>query len=238
MSDRREQTISSARRVLAANGGVRGESTESEDHLGLARRARSAWQTASWRCSGAQDLRRAVRRRRGGALFAKEPAGVEVINDADLGSLTRTGCSKAHARRALEAQKAALGRRRRRSSGSSTSSQDDVERLHFLYLTHFSYGKMRGNFNPTGGGRRRGDDHQAHREVRATPEEGEGLRRRLREGRPQITTAGHGLLSRPAVPGYNVDVGERVRRALLQAAQVAQADSSSPTASGASSPSW
>ncbi|MCK6589712.1 MAG: DNA adenine methylase, partial [Polyangiaceae bacterium] len=84
MSDRREQAISSARRVLAANGGVRGESTEVE---------KTIWGSPAGKKRLADRLvamlpahKTYVEPFAGSAavLFAKEPAEVEVINDADL----------------------------------------------------------------------------------------------------------------------------------------------------------
>jgi len=86
-------------------------------------------------------------------LFAKDPADTEVINDADTDIAQAYRLIKRLGQKDLE--------RLRRMSWTGdeatfkrlidASPKDDVERLHrFLYLTHFSYGKMRGkSFSPS-----------------------------------------------------------------------------------------
>jgi DNA adenine methylase len=149
MRDRREAAIAHARRVLAAS---RGETTVEK----------TIWGSPAGKKRLADRLvallpahKTYVEPFAGSAavLFAKEPSEVEVINDADpeiveayrlLQKLTADGLERLKKlpwvgdettfKRLLDAE-----------------PEDDVERLHrFLYLTHFSYGKMRGrSFSPT-----------------------------------------------------------------------------------------
>ena len=89
-------------------------------------------------------------------LFAKEPSEVEVLNDADpeiaeayrlLKKLTPEDLAKLK-------KLPWVGDEKTFKRLLNTDTEDDVERLHrFLYLTHFSYGKMRGrSFSPTASG--------------------------------------------------------------------------------------
>jgi DNA adenine methylase len=86
-------------------------------------------------------------------LFAKEPCAVEVINDADeeiaraykiLKRLTAKDVGRLR-------KKDWVGNETTFKNLIDTSPRDDVGWLHrFLYLTHFSYGKMRGkSFSPS-----------------------------------------------------------------------------------------
>ena len=86
-------------------------------------------------------------------LFAKEAAAVEVINDADLEIAGAYRLIKKLTAAELERlkKKPWVGDEKTFKSLLDDSPRDDVGRLHrFLYLTHFSYGKMRGrSFSPT-----------------------------------------------------------------------------------------
>jgi len=86
-------------------------------------------------------------------LFAKEPADTEVLGDSDPEIVQAYRIIKRLTRKQLERL------RRMPWTGDEATFKrlldatpaDDVERLHrFLYLTHFSYGKMRGrSFSPS-----------------------------------------------------------------------------------------
>jgi len=86
-------------------------------------------------------------------LFAKDPADTEVINDADTEIAQAFRTIKRLSRKQIEE----LGRMPWKGDEATfkrlidASPKGDVERLHrFLYLTHFSYGKMRGkSFSPS-----------------------------------------------------------------------------------------
>jgi DNA adenine methylase len=144
-------------------------------------------------------------------LFAKEPAEVEAIGDADL--------EIAEAYRIIKRLgRGQLDRLRRMSwTGDETtfkrlldeSPGDEVRKLHrFLYLTHFSYGKLRGrSFNPGSAG------------VEArTLERIEAFAPRLRNVRiyggdyekivRKYDAADTVFFFDPPYAGYNVDVGE------------------------------
>src|SRR5690606_36832075 len=86
-------------------------------------------------------------------LFAKEAAAAEVINDADLEIAGAYRLIKKLTAADLERlkKKPWVGDEKTFKSLLEESPRDDVGRLHrFLYLTHFSYGKMRGrSFSPT-----------------------------------------------------------------------------------------
>jgi len=149
MRDRREAAIAHARRVLAAS---RGE-TEVE---------KTIWGSPAGKKRLADRLvamlpahKTYVEPFAGSAavLFAKEPSEVEVINDADpeiaeayrlLKKLTPDGLERLKKLPWVGDEKTFKGL-------LDAEPEDDVERLHrFLYLTHFSYGKMRGrSFSPS-----------------------------------------------------------------------------------------
>ena len=153
MPDCREAAIAHARRVLAASAGLRAESTEVE---------KTIWGSPAGKKRLADRLvamlpahKTYVEPFAGSAavLFAKEPSEVEVINDADL--------EIADAYRLIKKlTPEGLARLKKLPWGGDEKTfkrlldvepEDDVERLHrFLYLTHFSYGKMRGrSFSPS-----------------------------------------------------------------------------------------
>jgi DNA adenine methylase len=144
-------------------------------------------------------------------LFAKEPAETEVINDADQEIVQAYRIIKRITQKQLE--------RLRRLSWTGdeatfkrlidASPSDDVGWLHrFLYLTHFSYGKMRGkSFSPSTQGI----------EAR-TVERVESFAPRLKQ--VHIHSGDYEKVVRkydgpdtaffldPPYPGYNVNVGE------------------------------
>ena len=144
-------------------------------------------------------------------LFAKEPAEVEAIGDADL--------EIAEAYRIIKRLgRGQLDRLRRMSwTGDETtfkrlldeSPSDEVRKLHrFLYLTHFSYGKLRGrSFNPGSAGveARTLDRIEAFaprlRNVRIYGGDYEKLVRKY-------DAADTVFFFDPPYAGYNVDVGE------------------------------
>ena len=144
-------------------------------------------------------------------LFAKEPVDVEAIGDADL--------EIADAYRAIKRlNRGQLDRLRRMSwTGDKAtfkrlideSPSDDVQKLYrFLYLTHFSYGKLRGrSFNPGSAGveARTFDRIEAFaprlKNVRIYGGDYEKLVRKY-------DAADTVFFFDPPYAGYNVDVGE------------------------------
>jgi len=149
MRDRREAAIAHARRVLAVSrGGTEVEKTIWGSPAGKKRLADRlvamlpAHKTYVEPFAGSAAV-----------LFAKEPSEVEVINDADpeiaeayrlLKKLTPDGLERLKKLPWVGDEKTFKGL-------LDAEPEDDVERLHrFLYLTHFSYGKMRGrSFSPS-----------------------------------------------------------------------------------------
>ncbi|GAB4206505.1 MAG: hypothetical protein OHK0013_23260 [Sandaracinaceae bacterium] len=149
MRDRREAAIAHARRVLAVSrGGTEVGKTIWGSPAGKKRLADRlvamlpAHKTYVEPFAGSAAV-----------LFAKEPSEVEVINDADpeiaeayrlLKKLTPDGLERLKKLPWVGDEKTFKGL-------LDAEPEDDVERLHrFLYLTHFSYGKMRGrSFSPS-----------------------------------------------------------------------------------------
>ena len=144
-------------------------------------------------------------------LFAKDPAGTEAINDAD------TDIAQAYRtiKRLTLEQLEQLRRMRwtgdeatfKRLIGSSPTG--DVERLYrFLYLTHFSYGKMRGkSFSPS----TQGIEAKTAARVEAFAPRLKNVRiyggdyeKVVRKYDSPDTV----FFFDPPYPGYNVDVGE------------------------------
>lgn len=86
-------------------------------------------------------------------LFAKEPAEVEVINDADpeIADAYRLLKKLSASDMARLRKMPWVGDEKRYKSLLDAKPTGDIQRLHrFLYLTHFSYGKMRGrSFSPS-----------------------------------------------------------------------------------------
>ncbi|HEU4406769.1 MAG TPA: XkdF-like putative serine protease domain-containing protein [Polyangiaceae bacterium] len=89
-------------------------------------------------------------------FFEKEPAPVEALNDADPEIAFAFRALKGLTRKGLERLRAMpwVGSRETYKRLLEAAPSDPVERLHrFLYLSHFSYGKLRGtSFNPTADG--------------------------------------------------------------------------------------
>jgi DNA adenine methylase len=144
-------------------------------------------------------------------LFAKEPSAVEVINDADpeiadayqlvkkLTPLDMQRLKKMPWTGDPEAFKRIYDSRPR----------DDIERLHrFLYVSHFSYGKLRGrSFSPSAAGveaktlSRIEQFAPRLRRVKVFGGDYEGVVRKF-DGKDTA------FFLDPPYPGYNVDVGE------------------------------
>jgi DNA adenine methylase len=144
-------------------------------------------------------------------LFAKEPTEVDVINDADPEIVEAYRLIKR-----LKPEQTARLRKMTWTGDEATFKRlfdarpkDDVEKLHrFLYVTHFSYGKLRGrSFSPSGEGIEA-----------ATVDRIEKFGPRLKNVR--IHCGDYERVVRkydgkdtafyldPPYPGYNVDVGE------------------------------
>ncbi|MGE0327859.1 MAG: XkdF-like putative serine protease domain-containing protein [Polyangiaceae bacterium] len=144
-------------------------------------------------------------------LFAKEPSAVEVINDGDPEIAEAYALVKKLSPQGFAKLKKLpwVGNRDTFKKLIDAKPQGDAERLHrFLYLTHFSYGKLRGkSFNPGSEG------------VGAT------TLKRIEQFGPRIKSVKvySGDYERvcrkydskdtvffldPPYPGYNVDVGE------------------------------
>ncbi len=89
-------------------------------------------------------------------LFAKEPAEIEVIGDLDREIADAYQTIKTLTPAKLERLRKMkwIGDKSTFKSLRQAQPKDDIERLHrFLYLTHFSFGKMRGSgFTPFGNG--------------------------------------------------------------------------------------
>jgi len=89
-------------------------------------------------------------------LFAKEPSEVEVICDADVEIAKAYQIIKRLSREQIEKlrSKSWVGKESSFKRLIGQAPQDDVDTLYrFLYLTHFSYGKLRGkSFSPSGEG--------------------------------------------------------------------------------------
>ncbi len=144
-------------------------------------------------------------------LFAKEPAPVEVINDADpeiaeayklLKKLTPADLARLKKLPWVGDEKTFKGL-------LDAKPNSDVERLHrFLYLTHFSYGKMRGrSFSPSVVGveaktiKRIEEFAPRLKKVKVYGGDYEKVVRKY----DSKDTA---FFLDPPYPGYNVDVGE------------------------------
>ncbi len=147
----------------------------------------------------------------GAVFFAKEPAETEVLNDADPEIV--------EAFRILKRLKPDQLQRLRRMNwvGNETTykklvkahPKNDVEKLHrFLYLSHFSYGKLRGkSFSPSAKGTKS-----------FTVDRIEKFAPRLRRARihcgdyervvRKYDSAKTTFYLDPPYPGYNVEVGE------------------------------
>ena len=144
-------------------------------------------------------------------LFAKEPTEVDVINDADPEIVEAYRLIKR-----LKPEQVARLRKMTWTGDEATFKRlfdarpkDDVEKLHrFLYVTHFSYGKLRGrSFSPSGEGIEA-----------ATVDRIEKFGPRLKNVRihcgdyervvRKYDSKNTAFYLDPPYPGYNVDVGE------------------------------
>ena len=144
-------------------------------------------------------------------LFEKEPAKVEAINDADL------EIAKAY-RVAQKLTPAKLTRLRRMNWTGDRATfkrliganpKGELEWLHrFLYLTHFSYGKMRGkSFSPSIQGIKARTVERLEQSIPRL----KGVR--IYGGDYEVVVKKHDgpntvFFLDPPYPGYNVDVGE------------------------------
>jgi len=144
-------------------------------------------------------------------LFAKEPAEVEAINDADP--------EIADAYRTIQKLKPADIERLRGMAWTGdertfkrlfdSSPGDDIERLHrFLYVSHFSYGKLRSrSFSPS----QQGVEATTVSRIEAFAPRLKGVKvhgedyQRVIEKYDSPDTV---FFLDPPYPGYNVDVGE------------------------------
>ncbi|MBU8900640.1 DNA adenine methylase [Corallococcus sp. M34] len=144
-------------------------------------------------------------------LFEKEAVDVEAINDADteianayrlIQKLTPAGFSKLK-------KLPWVGDEKTFKSLYDATPKGDVERLHrFLYLTHFSYGKLRGrSFSPNGAGveaktlARIEQFAPRLKRVKVYSGDYEKVVRQY-DGKDTV------FFLDPPYPGYNVDVGE------------------------------
>jgi site-specific DNA-adenine methylase len=211
MPDRREAAIAHARRILAANQGVRPDGTEVE---------KTIWGSPAGKKRLADRLvamlpahKTYVEPFAGSAavLFAKEPSEVEVINDADLEIADAYRLIKKLTPEGLAKLKKLpwVGDEKTFKRLLDVEPEDDVERLHrFLYLTHFSYGKMRGkSFSPTVVGveattiKRIEKFAPRLKKVKVYGGDYEKVVRKY-DGKDTV------FFLDPPYPGYNVDVGE------------------------------
>ena len=147
----------------------------------------------------------------GAVLFAKEPAEVEVLNDADPEIAEAYRLVKGLTPEALDRLRKLpwVGDEKTFKGLIDAEPESDVERLHrFLYLTHFSYGKMRGrSYSPS-------VDGIEARTIQRIEQFGPRLKRvkvyggdyekvvRKYDGKDTL------FFLDPPYPGYNVGVGE------------------------------
>ncbi|MFP2956554.1 XkdF-like putative serine protease domain-containing protein [Myxococcus sp. 1LA] len=144
-------------------------------------------------------------------LFEKTPSDVEAINDADteiadayrlLQKLTPASLAKLK-------KLPWVGDEKTFKSLFDAKPKGDVERLHrFLYLTHFSYGKLRGrSFSPNGAGvaaKTLARIEQFAPRLKRVKVYGGDYEKVVRKYDGKDTV----LFLDPPYPGYNVDVGE------------------------------
>ena len=211
MPDRREAAIAHARRILAVNQGVRPAGTEVE---------KTIWGSPAGKKRLADRLvamlpahKTYVEPFAGSAavLFAKEPSDVEVINDADLEIADAYRLIKKLTPEGLAKLKKLpwVGDEKTFKRLLDVEPEDDVERLHrFLYLTHFSYGKMRGkSFSPTVVGVEATTIKRIEKfapRLKKVKVYGGDYEKVVRKYDSKDTV----FFLDPPYPGYNVDVGE------------------------------
>jgi len=147
----------------------------------------------------------------GAVLFAKEPSAVEVINDADPEIAEAYRLVKKLTPVELERLKKLpwTGDEKTFKGLLDEQPSDDVERLHrFLYLTHFSYGKMRGrSYSPSVDGveaRTIARIEQFGPRLKRVKVYGGDYEKVVRKYDSKDTV----FFLDPPYPGYNVDVGE------------------------------
>jgi site-specific DNA-adenine methylase len=207
MRDRREAAIAYARRVLAASQGETAvEKTIWGSPAGKKRLAERlaamlpAHKTYVEPFAGSAAV-----------LFAKEPAEVEVINDADPEIADAYRLLKKLTPADLERLKKLpwTGDEKTFKGLLDVEPEDDVERLHrFLYLTHFSYGKMRGrSFSPSVVGVEAKTIKRIEQfapRLKRVKVYGGDYEKVVRKYDSKDTV----FFLDPPYPGYNVDVGE------------------------------
>ena len=206
MRDRREAAIAHACRVLAANQGEAVEKTIWGSPAGKKRLADRlvamlpAHKTYVEPFAGSAAV-----------LFAKEPSQVEVINDADpeIAEAYRLLKKLTPADLARLKKLPWVGDEKTFKGLLDVEPEDDVERLHrFLYLTHFSYGKMRGrSFSPTVVGVEATTIKRIEKfapRLKKVHVYGGDYEKVVRKYDSKDTV----FFLDPPYPGYNVDVGE------------------------------
>jgi site-specific DNA-adenine methylase len=211
MPDRREAAIAHARRILAVEPPGCARSTEVE---------KTIWGSPAGKKRLADRLvamlpahKTYVEPFAGSAavLFAKEPSDVEVINDADLEIADAYRLIKKLTQEGLARLKKLpwVGDEKTFKRLLDVEPEDDVERLHrFLYLTHFSYGKMRGkSFSPTVVGVEATTIKRIEKfapRLKKVKVYGGDYEKVVRKYDSKDTV----FFLDPPYPGYNVDVGE------------------------------
>ncbi|QRK08554.1 DNA adenine methylase [Archangium violaceum] len=207
MRDRREAAIAYARRVLAA---IRGE-TEVE---------KTIWGSPAGKKRLADRLvamlpahKTYVEPFAGSAavLFAKEPSRVEVINDADPEIAEAFRLLKKLSPEQVERLRKMpwVGDEKTFKSLYDSEPKSDLERLYrFLYLSHFSYGRLRGrSFSPAGAGVEAQTVTRIERfapRLKHVKVYSGDYERVVRKYDAKDTV----FFLDPPYPGYNVDVGE------------------------------
>lgn len=209
MRERREAAIARARRVLTAHEGAEASDVEKTIWGSPAGKKRLAVRLVAM----LPAHKTYVEPFAGSAavLFAKEPSEIEVINDADLEiaeayrlvkKLTPDGFARLK-------KLPWVGDEKTFKRLFDEEPRGDVERLHrFLYLTHFSYGKMRGrSFSPTVVGVEATTIKRIEKfapRLKAVKVYGGDYEKVVRKYDSKDTV----FFLDPPYPGYNVDVGE------------------------------
>lgn len=207
MRDRREAAIAYARRVLAAS---QGETAVEKTIWG----SPAGKKRLSERLAAMLPAHKTYVEPFAGSaavLFAKEPAEVEVINDADPEIADAYRLLKKLTAADLERLKKLpwVGDEKTFKGLLDVEPEDDVERLHrFLYLTHFSYGKMRGrSFSPSVVGVEAKTIKRIEQfapRLKRVKVYGGDYEKVVRKYDAKDTV----FFLDPPYPGYNVDVGE------------------------------
>ncbi|MBK7537553.1 MAG: DNA adenine methylase [Myxococcales bacterium] len=147
----------------------------------------------------------------GAVFFAKEAVATEVLNDADLEIADAYRLLKKLTAKDLDRLRKLpwVGDEKTFKGLLDVEPQDNVERLHrFLYLTHFSYGKMRGrSFSPSVVGVEAKTIKRIEQfapRLRNVKVYGGDYERVVRQYDSKDTA----FFLDPPYPGYNVEVGE------------------------------